>query len=100
MLYEYIEEHAYGIHLCFVLQKREKKIGAIYISPLSSIRVLALVCKKKVMNYTGNRYIPEGFTCLRILYTLVMDQIPIKCDMNGLSLCLKKGSLCQMYVEN
>lgn len=48
MLYEYIEERAYGIHLCFVLQKREKKIGAIYISPLSSIRVLALVCKKKL----------------------------------------------------
>lgn len=42
------------------------------------------------MNYTGNQYIPEGFTCLRILYTLVMDQIPIKCDMNDFSLGLKK----------
>lgn len=42
------------------------------------------------MNYTGNQYIPEGFTCLRILYTLVMDQIPIKCDMNDFNLGLKK----------
>lgn len=46
------------------------------------------------MNYTGNQYIPEGFTCLRILYTLVMDQIPIKCDMNDFSLGLKKKGCC------
>lgn len=49
MLYEDIEVHACGIHLYFVLQKKKgKKIGAIYFSPLSSIRVLALVRKKKL----------------------------------------------------
>lgn len=100
MLYEYIEERAYGIHLCFVLQKKGKKDrGHLYFSIVFH-QSTSFSLQKKVMNYTGNQYIPEGFTGLRILYTLVMDQIPIKCDMNGLSLCLKKGSLCQMYVEN
>lgn len=33
MLYEYIEERAYGIHLCFVLQKKGKKDrGHLYFS--------------------------------------------------------------------
>lgn len=88
----------YTFMLCFT-KKGKKDRGHLYFSIVFH-QSTSFSLQKKVMNYTGNRYIPEGFTGLRILYTLVMDQIPIKCDMNDLSLCLKKGVLCQMYVEN
>lgn len=77
--------------LMLLFTKKVKKDRGHYFSPLSSIRVIALVRKISYeLHRNLNQYIPEGFTCLRILYTLVMDQIPIKCDMNDFSLGLKK----------